>query len=274
MKVIGENIKEVPVKESGDAVYYTNSDGDLAKVVFTNKDSKIKDVTLVAPKRLKTQRLNKATYNPKRKAGLQLWAKKDYEIPATGAKIDRWGDLSGNVNDLVGTSHEPTAIYGYANFSGIDQYLTLTTPLSLSEFTICFAVNSNPLKSNDLVGKTTDANSFISTSYISTRGVTVSLASGEIYSTSGGEVPIKKDCLITVIKNASNELYVRVNGIQVHNETATATALQIDEIGRLFTNTETFIGNMYEIAIYNAALTGDDLSAVELGMISRNRITV
>ena len=66
---------------------------------------------------------------------------------------------------------------------------------------------------------------------------------------------------------------MRVDGTQVYTTTAASTALAIDQIGKYGSATETFMGNIYEIAIYNTALSGDELSSLELGIMSRNGIT-
>ena len=275
MKIIGENINEHPVKELGNIIYYTNSAGDLMPVVATNNNGRQDYIRLTSTKRLGAKTSARSTPNPQNKTGLQLWVKKNTNITNTTGRFTTWGDISTNANDLTGDDASPYVMLSsdfFALMDGVGAKFTLGTALSLSQFTISFVIKDQRGKLGVLTGKSSDANAFISTSYASGGSVTLSLASGEVYSTAAGVVPHNEDVLVTVIKDSSNTLFVRVNATQVYTTTAASTALQIDQIGKLGSSTDTFMGNIYEICIYNTALTGDDLSTVELGLKARNRI--
>ena len=276
MKIIGENKSEEPVKELGSTIYYTNTAGDLMPVVATKEDGSNDYVRLTSKSRLRSQSALTGTFNPSRAAGLQFWVKKGYEVTNTSGRFTTWGDLSGNNNHLTGDAASPYVMLSdtlYAVMDGEGAKFTTASALSLTTFTICFACRSEVNKKNTLTGKGSDADAFIMIAGANEGDIALSLASGESYASSARQVTSRKDTLITIIRDSSNKIYMRVDGTQVYTTTAASTALQIDQIGKYGSATETFMGNIYEIAIYNTALSGDELSSLELGIMSRNGIT-
>ena len=265
--------EEASSKKQGANIVVNNVAGDVSPLMFTH-NGELLNVCLTHKDRVLSQKSNDKTYSPITSTNLKLLVRRGSGITETSFKFEQWDDLSRQNNHLTSVVPNPQVPHGYAVFDGAGQYFSTTTALSMSEFTICVALRNDRAKLGSIVGMTTDADSFIATSYGSGRDITLSLDSGEVYSSSGGDIPTGRDCLITVAKSTSNDVYMRVNGVQVHTELATATALQIDEIARQSTNADTFKGNMYELAIYDRHIGGEELDRIELGMISRNRITV
>ena len=211
--------------------------------------------------------------------GLRLWLKNDTGITEVGGKISLWEDQSPQGNDAAQTvaSRKPTLSGKNIIFDGSDDRFDLSSEFSVNEFTI--AVIINPLESTpsneSVLGK--GANDFLRVHqgsqldrvFMKANGVSMDQA------TLQSDLPTETFLLVVTRDTGTEDnCKVRVDGVDIteaaRDSFDSQQTLDIATIATSGGGLNPFDGYINEVAIYDSALTGDDLSNVENDIMSRN----
>ena len=212
-------------------------------------------------------------------AGLQLWLKNDSGILEANGAISVWKDKSPYRNDALQTveSRKPRLAGRNILFDGIDDRFDLKNEFSVNEFTI--AVIINPLQSapdtESILGR--DTANFLRVHQGGQLDRVYMQASGTSMDQAKLQSDLPTETFLLVVTRATGVIdncKVRVDGVDISeaardNFDSTRT-LYIDTIATSGGGLNPFDGYINEVAIYNSALTGDDLSNVESDIMSRN----
>ncbi len=210
-------------------------------------------------------------------SGLKAWYKFDTGITFDGNnRVTEWADSSGNTSedmDLVPSGSDNDAIYltnGGIKFRTVNKsYLaTASDQLNLGQLTIFAVIDFDTavsLTNEVLMGRlTNDSIRF----YRGASNIRVGFRAHGVISDMNnvtGGIPSDK-FLMTMIRESDGDIILRFDGTQV----ATTTSV----ITNLFDFTQLGFGvldaDVFEVAIYNTALSGTDLSNVETNIKERN----
>lgn len=229
-------------------------------------------------------------FNLSDNANLQIWLKFNTEIVESGGSVIRWGDSSGNGNnaDQTTPANRPKTSSGYVIFDGADdqldftlrndQSITAMTALDLTAGTLSNEVvigNSNAawaLKlyrggGSDDVGLRINGNTAEPGSagaHVDKQLSTGALPSGVF--------------LFTVTYDGTNgNVAFRVDGTEAATGTFGGSTFNPFRLQQMGYGTSGVSGprlnaNVYELAYYNAVLTGDDLTNAENDIKTRTGI--
>lgn len=212
-------------------------------------------------------------------SGLKAWYKFDTGITFDGNnRVTEWADSSGNTSedmDLVPNSSDADANYlsnGSIEFRQANKsYLnTASDQLNLGAFTIFAVIDFDTtvsLTNEVLLGRLgNDSIRF----YRGADDGRVGLRANGVISDMNnvvGDIPSDK-FLMTMIRETDGDVLLRFNGTQVEDTTNAITNLfDFTQIGF-----GTLDADIFEVAIYNTALSGTDLTNVETNITERTGI--
>lgn len=210
-------------------------------------------------------------------SGLKAWYKVGVGITTSSGNVSEWADSSGNTSedmdlspdsgDNVTTYDSSTAAVGFRTVN--KSYLsTASDQLNLGTFTIFAVIDFDEavsLTNEVLMGRL--ANDSIRF-YRGASNIRVGFRANGVISDMNnvtGGIPSSK-FLMTMIRESDGDILLRFDGTQVENTTS--------DITDLFDFTQLGFGvldaDLFEVAIYNTALSGTDLLNVETNIKERN----
>lgn len=212
-------------------------------------------------------------------SGLRLWLKNDTGITEVAGKISLWEDQSPAGNDATQTvaARKPTLSGKNIIFDGVDDRFDLSSEFSVNEFTIAAVIN--PLESTpsneSILGK--GANDFLRVHQGSQTDRVFMKANGASMDQATLQSDLPTGTFLLVVTRATgstDNAKVRVDGVDISEAARdsfdSTQTLDIATIATSGGNLNPFDGYINEVAIYDSALTGDDLSNVEADIMSRN----
>jgi hypothetical protein len=212
-------------------------------------------------------------------SGLLLWLKNDTGITEDAGKISLWEDQSPAGNDAAQTvaARKPTLSGKNIIFDGADDRFDLSSEFSVDEFTIAAVIN--PLESTpsneSILGK--GANDFLRVHQGSQTDRVFMKANGASMDQATLQSDLPTGTFLLVVTRATgstDNAKVRVDGVDISEAARdsfdSTQTLDISTIATSGGGLNPFDGYINEVAIYNSALTGDDLSNVEADIMSRN----
>jgi hypothetical protein len=217
-------------------------------------------------------------------SSLQAWYKFDTNITLNGSDVAGWGDNSGNSNDLRQTtaSKQPAYNSGDIHFDGSDDFLGLSSNLDFnSGFTVMAVISTDTTSSSNQTlfsGAATGKNFF---RYDSTLWRFRPESGSQSQGTVIHELTNGEKFLLTVVGSISGSTLnfaVRDNGSAIGNSNCPEAV----NSGKFqFTNIATHAGasNQYwdgkisEFAVFDSALSGDDLTNAEDDLMTRHAIS-
>lgn len=274
MKIIGENIRETVSKEIGNTVYYTNADGDRVPVVFNAKDGSLQEVRTTTSKRLASQHANKATYNASTNNTPRLWIRAGQGMDIDSGEVLVWHDSTSDANHLTSVSPRPKEEGRGVRFDGSGEFFSLTTELTLTEFTVVLAVVPNGLNKQYFMGDANSVDSFLGIGHSAGYDYAFGFDTGVSYQSQGDVLNDRQLQVISYRRDLSDNLTVRHNAVEQYSAVGTGQILKINQIARRHTQSPSFWGEMYEVLIYHTALSDAELANVEDGVIKRNGVSV
>ena len=212
-------------------------------------------------------------------SGLVLWLKND-----TGVTAAQWDDSSGQDNHVVQTnsSYQGTVEDGGIAFPG-NKNMDLTTKITLGSFTVFMSIEPDSGDSMSMIGDAdgsdfirinqTAANEFRSKRGVNSLDTTVSHSTDFSYEGNGGVERFimmfrqEDDDTIDIGVNAD------IDSFSVANSTGSNMDfehLASQKAGRQ----NSFVGTIYEVAIYDSNLSTADATSVRENMASRTGITL
>ena len=212
-----------------------------------------------------------AQFNPVTVTGCQLWLDGadpggNGGIPANGATVSMWKDKSGNGNNATGgvsptynTSQRAIAFNGSS---------WLTTPYSAvptnETVFIVFQTTTTAVQANAfMIGPSTNGGRLIM-SVNENDGFGLSFKIGAYFVANGSRLSqLQNTVYLGTTTVASTTSYVYLNGTQGPSSTLTYSGSGTTQIGTATSGTSPYIGYIYEILIYNTALTIAQRQAVE-----------
>lgn len=210
-------------------------------------------------------------------SGLQLWLRRLSYITHDTDGISKWEDISGNNNDATQSDNAKKPRYSGAStvdFQG-DDTLTLDSQINLGAFTIIMAIDpaeTATLTNEAPLGK--GGNDQIkmyrggANNRIALKANTVQYDINPMSTT----FPTS-EFLLTCIREADGRFKVRINKSEVGSVATDVTNLfDITQIGSGDVSTTEFDGSINEIAVWNKALTGTNLTNLENNISDRNGI--
>ena len=224
-------------------------------------------------------------FNLNQISGLIAWYKFNTLITLNGSNVSLWGDSSGNDNNLRQTtaSSQPAYNDGDIHFDGSDDFLGLGADIEITTgFTVMAVISTDSTSSTNQTlfsGATTGKNFFrYDTTTWRFRPESGSNSQGTIvHSLTNGE-----KFLITIIGSVVTgptlNYAVRDNGSAVANTTVTN---HVNSSKIMFANIATHAqangqywdGKISEFALFDAAISGDDLTNAEDDLMTRHGIS-
>ena len=212
-------------------------------------------------------------------SGLQLWLKHDTGITLNGSDVERWDDQSDNGNHANQTiaSRRPR-LDGSKNivFDGVDDRFDLSV-FSVDTFTIATVINPlEPTPSNESV-LGASANDFLRVHQGGQTDRVFMKANGVSMDQDTLQSNLPTGTFLLVVTRATgntDNCKVRVNGVDItdtkNDDFDDRQSLDIRAIATSGGGLNPFDGYINEVAVYDSALTGADLSNVEANIMSRN----
>ena len=212
-------------------------------------------------------------------SGLRLWLKNDTGITEVAGKISLWEDQSSQGNDAAQTvaARKPTLSGKNIIFDGADDRFDLSSEFGVNEVTI--AVIINPLESTpnneSVLGK--GANDFLRVHQGSQTDRVFMKANGVSMDQAALQSDLPTGTFLLVVTRATgstDNAKVRVDGVDISEAARdsfdSTQTLDISTIATSGGGLNPFDGYINEVAVYDSALTGDDLHLVEADIMSRN----
>lgn len=204
-----------------------------------------------------------SAFSPSDIAGLKLWLKADAITGLSdGDSVASWSDSSGNSNDAVQatTANKPTYKTGIINslpvvrFDDTDDYI-VTPSISWTNQTIFVVLKGTG--GGYPVGFTTGSENAVIYGFVAN--------TLEIYN--GPRIQIgnfSSFAYATIIRNSSGTTTVRKNGTQTGTSASVnIPAASVVKLGVSGSLTDPWGGDIAELLIYDAVISGDDLTNVE-----------
>ena len=213
-------------------------------------------------------------------SGLQLWLKNGGDQTLNSGNISQWNDDSGNNNHATQStaSFQPQADGGGALLDGSDDRLDLTSDIALQQFHMFFVLDLDGLVNETLFGNSgnngqfsriQDSNTYRHKFNNSNEIKVFDYASGKTVSTGTKflyEFFRDSDSIeVFVDGDAFTPVSSGANDSDPSSHTVT--------INQLFTqqnNASNLDGHVFEVAMFNAVLTGSDLTNVRNDINTRN----
>ena len=213
-------------------------------------------------------------------SSLQLWLKNGGSQTLNSGNISQWNDDSGNDNHATQStaSFQPQADGGGALLDGLDDRLDLTSNITLQQFHMFFVLDLDSVVNETLFGNSSDAGQFSRLQDSNTyRHKFNSSNEVKVFDyTSGKSVSTGTKFLYEFFRD-SDSIEIFVDG---DNFTATPggdnssnPSSHTVTINQLFTqqnNAANIDGHVFEVAMFNAVLTGSDLTNVRNDINTRN----
>lgn len=210
-------------------------------------------------------------------SGLKAWYKLGVGISVTSGNVTEWADSSGNTSedldltpagvDNVTTYDSSTAAVGFrqANKSHL---ATASDQLNLGAFTVFAVIDFDTavsLTNEVLMGRAgNDSIRFYRGAGTTRVGLRANGVIADMNNVTGG-IPSDK-FLMTMIRETDGDVLLRFDGTQVESTTLAITNLfDFTQLGY-----GTLDADVFEVAIYNVALSGTDLTNVETNIKERN----
>ena len=212
-------------------------------------------------------------------SGLTLWLKND-----TGVTAAQWNDSSGNGNHAVQTTEDDQGALedGGIAFPGAKN-MDLTTKITLDSFTVFMSIEPDNASSMSMIGDAdgsdfirinqSASNEFRSKRAVNTLDTNISHSTDFSFEGNGG---IER--FITMFRQEDdNTIDIGVNAdidsFSVAN--STGSNMDFEHIGsQTAAIGNSFVGTIYEVAIYNSNLSAADATLVRENMASRTGITL
>ena len=213
-------------------------------------------------------------------SGLQLWLKNGGSQTLNSGNISQWNDDSGNDNHATQStaSFQPEADGGGALLDGSDDRLDLTSNIALQQFHMFFVLDLDSVNNETLFGNSSDNGQF-SRLQTSTKYRHKFNSSNEVkifdYA-SGKSVSTGTKVLYEFFRDSDSiEVFVDGDAFTPPSSGANDTdpSSHTVTINQLFTqqnNNSNIDGHVFEVVIFNAVLTGGDLTNVRNDINTRN----
>ena len=214
-------------------------------------------------------------------SGLQLWLKNGGDQTLNSGNISQWNDDSGNNNHATQStaSFQPQADGGGALLDGSDDRFDLTSNITLQQFHMFFVLDLDSVVNETLFGNSGNNGQF-SRLQTSTRYRHKFNSSGEVkifdYA-SGKSVSTGTKILYEFFRD-SDSIEVFVDGdaftpplsAGTNSTDPSSHTLTINQLFTQQNNSSNLDGHVFEVVIFNAVLTGGDLTNVRNDINTRN----
>ena len=206
-------------------------------------------------------------------SGLQLWLKNDTGI-TTATGISQWEDQSGNDNHAAQStgSNQPALLNGGAHFDGSDDFFDITE-IELDLFHVFIIVTLDAENNETLLGGTNQ--NFFRLAHggsTSSGRFRATSSSGNVNITFSAAVEDDTKMLFELIRNGDNELLSIKDGTTLSTDSSDGGTFpwKPTQIGCQADGGTPLDGKIDELVIYNAVLSGDDLTNVRRDINTRN----
>jgi hypothetical protein len=208
-------------------------------------------------------------------SGLQLWLKNGGNQTLNSGNIAQWNDDSGNNNHATqsNASFQPSADGGGAEFDGSDDRFDLTSDIVLNAYHIFIVLETDTTSNETFLGGA--AGEFIRIRTSSQVRAKHNSVTTDINFDSGKTWSANTKALFEVIRKDDDDFDIFVDKIHYTSTTSTtndtsANAITLSAVATQVGNSATTDGHIYELAIFNAPITGADLTSVRDDISTRN----
>lgn len=213
-------------------------------------------------------------------SNLKVWLKRGTGQTSAGGKLSNWADSSGNSNsfDQSNGSFQPAISGDEVTFAAdaILFYSSFPSALSFGAFTFMHILNPNESVTLDdefIFGVAADDGLKIYKDENNSRIEIQKNASSTVINLSSSFPVGDNDFLLTITRDSSGNIAVRINGTQLGTATSDVNDLfDLSFMGLSSANGTQFDGQINEVVTYNTNLTGSDLTNAENDIMNRSGI--